>query len=197
MMNIRLVKLTKEYKDHLEEMMQEWTGVGEKIVPYAIRKNDYRNFDYYLDNLEITKETDGKVPDTTLFCLDMDRNIFVGAVNIRHYLTKEMLVNAGHIGDGVRPTERRKGYATAMIGLALKEAKKLGISRVLMVCDKTNIGSAKSIINNGGILENEVEVNGVVEQRYWIDLPARYRRGTACPHADPRTFQKGFRSDFL
>ena len=57
-----------------------------------------------------------------------------------------------------------------MIGLALKEAKKLGISRVLMVCDKTNIGSAKSIINNGGILENEVEVNGVVEQRYWIDL---------------------------
>ena len=169
-MNIRLVKLTKEYKDHLEEMMQEWTSVGEKIVPYAIRKNDYRNFDYYLDNLEITKETDGKVPDTTLFCLDMDRNIFVGAVNIRHYLTKEMLVNAGHIGDGVRPTERRKGYATAMIGLALKEAKKLGISRVLMVCDKTNIGSAKSIINNGGILENEVEVNGVVEQRYWIDL---------------------------
>ena len=169
-MNIRLVKLTKEYKDHLEEMMQEWTGVGEKIVPYAIRKNDYRNFDYYLDNLEITQETDGQVPDTTLFCLDMDRNIFVGAVNIRHYLTEEMLVNAGHIGDGIRPTERRKGYATAMIALALKEAKKLGIHRVLMVCDKSNIGSAKSIINNGGILENEVEINGIVEQRYWIDL---------------------------
>ena len=169
-MNIRLVKLTKEYKGHLEEMMQEWTYAGEKIVPYAIRKNDYRNFDYYLDNLEITQETDGQVPDTTLFCLDMDRNIFVGAVNIRHYLTEEMLVNAGHIGDGIRPTERRKGYATAMIALALKEAKKLGIHRVLMVCDKSNIGSAKSIINNGGILENEVEINGIVEQRYWIDL---------------------------
>ena len=38
-----------------------------------------------------------------------------------------------------------------------------------MVCDKDNIGSAKSIINNGGVLENEVEVDGVVEQRYWID----------------------------
>ena len=169
-MNIRLVKLTKEYKGHLEEMMQEWTYASEKIVPYAIRKNDYRNFDYYLDNLEIKQETDGKVPHTTLFCLDIDRNIFVGAVNIRHYLTEEMLVNAGHIGDGVRPTERRKGYATAMIGLALEEAKKLGINRVLMVCDKTNIASAKSIINNGGILENEIEVDGVVEQRYWIEL---------------------------
>lgn len=169
-MNIRLVKLTKEYKEQLEDMMQEWISTGEKIVPYAIRKNDYHNFDYYLDNLEITQEIDGRVPDTTLFCLDVDRNIFVGAVNIRHYLTEEMLVNAGHIGDGIRPTERRKGYATAMIGLALKEAKKLGISRVLMVCDKNNIGSAKSIIKNGGILENEVVVNGITEQRYWIEV---------------------------
>lgn len=169
-MNIRLVKLSKEYKTHLEDMMEEWCRTGEKIVPYAIRKNDYRNFDYYLDHLEIKQETNGKVPDTTLFCLDEDRNIFVGAVNIRHYLTEEMLVNAGHIGDGIRPSERRKGYATAMIGLALQEAKKLGLSRVLMVCDKDNIGSSKSIIRNGGILENEVVVDGVTEQRYWIDV---------------------------
>lgn len=57
-----------------------------------------------------------------------------------------------------------------MIELALKECMQLGISKVLMVCDKDNIGSAKSIINNGGILENEVVVDGVVEQRYWITL---------------------------
>lgn len=169
-MNIRLVKLSKEYKEQLDEMMDEWSNAGEKIVPYAIRKNDYHNFEYYLDNLEITKETDGKVPDTTLFCLDEDRNIFVGAVNIRHYLTEEMLLNGGHIGDGIRPSERRKGYATVMIGLALREAKKLGINRVLMVCDKNNFASAKSIMNNGGILENEVVVNGITEQRYWINV---------------------------
>ena len=28
---------------------------------------------------------------------------------------------------------------------------------------------SKSIINNGGVLENEVVVDGVIEQRYWID----------------------------
>ena len=171
MMNIRLVRLSEEYQEQLVEMMDEWCATGEKIVPSAIRKNDYHDFQYYLDNLEITEEIDGKVPDTTFFCLDVDRNIFVGAVNIRHYLTEEMLVNAGHIGDGIRPSERRKGYATAMIGLALEEAKKLGIHRVLMCCDKKNIASVKSIINNGGILENEVVVNGVTEQRYWIDNP--------------------------
>lgn len=57
-----------------------------------------------------------------------------------------------------------------MIALALEECKRLGITKVLMVCDKENIGSSKSIQNNGGILENEIEVNGVVEQRYWIEL---------------------------
>ena len=101
--------------------------------------------------------------------LPEDRNIMVGAVNIRHYLNESLLLNGGHIGDGVRPSERRKGIATKMIALALDECRKLGIEKVLMVCDKDNIGSAKSIINNGGVLENEVEVDGVVEQRYWIN----------------------------
>ncbi|MBE5888852.1 MAG: GNAT family N-acetyltransferase [Lachnospiraceae bacterium] len=167
---IKLVKLSEQYKDQLFEMMDEWTAANERIVPYAIRKNDYHNFEYYLENLEIKEEIDGKVPDTTLFCLDVDRNIFVGAVNIRHYLNEAMLLNVGHIGDGIRPSERRKGYATKMISLALEECKKLGIDKVLMVCDKNNIGSAKSIMNNVGVLENEVVVDGVTEQRYWITL---------------------------
>ena len=108
--------------------------------------------------------------DATFFCLDTDRNIIVGAVNIRHYLNENLLRNGGHIGDGVRPSERRKGVATKMISLALEECGKLGISRVLMVCDKDNIGSAKSIINNGGVLENEIFCDGVIEQRYWIEV---------------------------
>lgn len=103
-------------------------------------------------------------------CLDKDRNIFVGAVNIRHYLNDSLLKMGGHIGDGVRPSERRKGYATAMIALALEECRKLGIHKVLMCCDKENIASAKSIIHNGGVLENEVEEKGHLEQRYWIQL---------------------------
>lgn len=58
-----------------------------------------------------------------------------------------------------------------MIRLALEECKKLGIKRVLMVCFKDNIGSKKSILNNGGILENEIPAeNGKIDQRYWINL---------------------------
>lgn len=170
-MHIKLVRLTPEYRAQLYDMMEEWLAAEQHFSPYAIRKNDYHDFDYYLEHLETKEEKDGRVPDSTFFCLDTDRNIFVGAVNIRHYLNEELHFTGGHIGDGVRPSERRKGYATAMIGLALEECRKLGIRRVLMTCDKDNIGSAKSIMKNGGVLENEViNEDGVVEQRYWIEL---------------------------
>ena len=169
-MKLSLVKLSEEYKRHLNEMMEEWYATGENIIPYVIRRNDYKDFEYYMDNLEVKEGTENLVPDSTFFCLDEDRDIFVGAVNIRHYLNEALLRDGGHIGDGVRPSERRKGIATKMIGLALDECRKLGIDRVLMVCVKDNIGSAKSIINNGGVIENEITVEGVVEQRYWIEL---------------------------
>lgn len=174
-MNIELVKASNEYKEQLIEMLTEWKN--DIIVnhtnkaPWKIWAHDFHDFDNYIKCLATKEETkDGWVPDTTLFCLDRDRNIFVGAVNIRHYLNDKLLKTGGHIGDGVRPGERKKGYGTAIIGLALEECKKLGINKVLICCDKTNIGSAKTIINNGGVLENEVEEDGRIEQRYWIQL---------------------------
>jgi len=169
-MNLRLVKLDIKYKSHLVDMLEEWYSTGEKIIPYTIRKNHYHDFSNYLNNLEIKAGTENLVPDSTFFCLDEERNIFVGAVNIRHYLNDSLLLNGGHIGVGVRPSERRKGIATKMINLALLECKKLGINRALMVCYKENVGSAKSIINNGGELENEIIVEDRIEQRYWINI---------------------------
>lgn len=168
---IKLVKLSKAYQKQLIEMLDEWSSFGDtNHSPWAIFKNDYHNFDYYLDNLELKEAKDGRVPDSTFFALDINRNIFVGAINIRHYLNEKLLLDGGHIGDGIRPSERRKGYATEMIRLGLEECKKLGIEKVLMVCDKDNIGSRKSIVNNGGILENEIEIDDEIVQRYWINL---------------------------
>ncbi len=167
---MRLIKMEEQYKEQLFDMLEEWYAAGEKMVPYAIRKVDYHDFEQYLESLEIKDASDGKVPDSTFFALDEERNILLGAVNIRHYLNEALLLNGGHIGDGIRPSERLKGNATQMIGLALEECRKLGLDKVLMVCDKENIGSAKSIMKNGGVLENEIVVDGVTEQRYWITL---------------------------
>lgn len=74
----------------------------------------------------------------------------------------------GHIGYGIRPSERRKGYATVLLNLALIKARELGIQRALVTCDRDNIGSAKTIMNNGGVLDSEDEVDGTIIQRYWV-----------------------------
>lgn len=174
-MNIKLVHLSPSDWEPFSEMMEEWTrDIQENNTdhsPWAIFKNDFHDFGYYLEHLEVGENNPkGLVSDTTLFCWDEDRKIFVGAVNIRHHLNDKLTQTGGHIGDGIRPSERRKGYATAMIGLALEECRKLGITRVLMTCDRDNIGSAKSILRNGGVLENEIEEEGTIIQRYWIQL---------------------------
>lgn len=174
-MSLRLIKLTPDRKEDLGEMIEEWKADQEKNhtnhSPWAIFKNDWRDFDRYLRELEVKEPTDGLVPDSTFFLEDDADGRLLGAVNIRHRLNEKLLLDGGHIGDGIRPSQRNKGYGTAMVALALKECEKLGIKRVLMVCDKDNPASAKTIIRNGGVLENEVsDSDGDVIQRYWIDL---------------------------
>ena len=170
-MNLTLVKLSPEYKTQLFDMMDEWTSSDDDSqTPWAIFKHDYHDFDAYVEGLDVKAAGDGLVPDSTYFALDVDRNIFVGAINIRHWLNERLLLNGGHIGDGIRPSERGKGYATEMIRLGLEECRKLGIKKALMVCSKDNPASMRTIVKNGGVLENEIEVDGEIEQRFWIDL---------------------------
>ncbi len=112
---LKLIKLSKEYKTQLAEMIDEWKYDQEvnntNRSPWAIFKNDYHDFDYYIEHLEIENPQDGHVPDSTFFLLDDERNILLGAVNICHYLNDYLLQYGGHIGDGIRPSERKKGYA--------------------------------------------------------------------------------------
>ena len=174
-MQLKLIKLTKQHYNQLAEMIDEWV-LDQQLnntnhSPWAIFKNDYHNFDHYLANLDNQHPTETHVPSSTFFLCDEQKGRLLGAVNIRHYLNDYLLQYAGHIGDGIRPTERNKGYGTEMVRLALDQCKKLGISKVLMVCDKDNVASAKTIIKNGGVLQNEfVDEKGKLQQRYWINL---------------------------
>lgn len=160
-MNIELVKLDIKYKDKIKDMLDEWINFKsenkDELTPYAIFKNDYNDFNYYLNKLEVKKRNTKLVRDSTFFALDNDKNIFVGAINIRHNLNEYLLNYGGHIGIGVRPSYRKKGYAKEIIKLGLMECKKLGIFKVLMTCNKNNIASRNTILSNNGILENEVK----------------------------------------
>jgi len=135
---------------------------------------DFSDFDAWLDKLRQYRRAEtvpeGKVPATALLALDETERL-IGMVNIRHSLNDYLLHFGGHIGYSVRPCERRKDFAKEILHLALAKANRLGLARVLVCCDQENIGSQKTILANGGILENEVlnVSDGTITQRYWIE----------------------------
>jgi predicted acetyltransferase len=112
---------------------------------------------------------DGFVECSTYWLVNKSNKI-LGAVDIRHNLNDFLLFRGGHIGYGIRPKERRKGYSSIMLSLALNKCKTIGISKVLITCLKNNIGSVKTITKNQGVLESEDIDNGEFFQRYWINL---------------------------
>jgi predicted acetyltransferase len=110
------------------------------------------------------------VPSTFLFAFNRER--IVGRASIRHTLNDVLLRIGGHIGYVVVPEFRRRGHATAILGLSLQFAHdRLGLDEVLVTCDDDNIGSIKTIERNGGVLENVVSGSDLdkPKRRYWID----------------------------
>lgn len=111
----------------------------------------------------------GRVPATMLLAVVDDE--IVGRVHIRHELTPSLLEVGGHIGYGVRPAHRRRGYATEMLRQGLNALGNLGITRVLVTCDDDNQPSIRTIERCGGVLENVVTPAGLAAvRRYWIEL---------------------------
>ena len=94
----------------------------------------------------------------------------VGIIDLRHHINHPILGTwGGHCGYSVRPSERGKGYATEMLRLNVLKANEMGISKMLITCSEGNIASEKTIVANGGIYENTIEVEGEKIKRYWID----------------------------
>ena len=108
----------------------------------------------------------GRVP-ATFFIAEVNGEI-VGRASIRHELNKYLFNYGGHIGYGVRPQFRRRGYATEILHQSLRYIRGLGVEEVLITCLDENIGSVKVIESCGGTLENIVDLEGKPLRRYWI-----------------------------
>ena len=142
------------------------------IIPSVLNMQD-NTYETWLDGIFAMQKKETcpttLVPADTFFLIDNSAKI-LGSIQIRHMLNDYLFNYGGHIGYGVRPTERRKNYAKTMLSLALKKCREKNINRILITCDKDNIASAKTIISNSGILENEVMENNTLKQRYWISF---------------------------
>ena len=112
----------------------------------------------------------GLVPSSTYLAVREKDNYIVGMIDIRHYLNEYLTQAGGHIGYGVRKTERNKGYAKQMLKLALEKCKELKIKKVLITCDEDNIASEKVILSANAKLEDIRNVDGENKKRFWIDL---------------------------
>lgn len=96
----------------------------------------------------------------------------VGMIQLRHYFNDFLERFGGHIGYSVRPSERRRGYASRMLADILPYCRQVGLERVLITCDETNEASRRTILKNGGVFERTVfdpSENDNLE-RYWITL---------------------------
>ena len=182
--SVELVRPCFALRDSYRELVAEVAAAGESPVPFVLAFA-HDDFAAFLDRLDACARgielPEGFVAHSTHW-LVRDRCEVVGVANIRHSLTPALRREGGHIGYGIRPGARRQGFGSTILRLSLDHAAQLGITRALVTCAKANIGSAKAIVRNGGVLESEefLPTRGELVQRYWIengpDASARDRR---------------------
>jgi predicted acetyltransferase len=174
---LALVRPNIALKDEYLAMLGEHLAAGE---PHQARNLDLARQDFaalvgiLLDREKGIGLPAGYVPGSE-FWTPKNGVTLVGEIHLRHHLSPNLEHHGGHIGYQIRPSQRRKGYGTRQLALCLDEARKLGLSRVMVTCDVDNIGSAKIIEHNSGKLASQGISNfsGKIISRYWTDLAQR------------------------
>ncbi len=166
---MKLVEPSLEWKEQHENYMEEW-GL-DRMVPSSMDLSGFNTYEEFLIALEDRATGKGPWVPSSHYFLVNNVNQIVGMIDIRHELNEYLRTIGGHIGYGIRPSERNKGYASYLLKEALTKCKGLHINQVLITCNEDNIGSIKVILNNGGI-EDDIFITeeGHMKRRFWITL---------------------------
>ena len=172
---LRLVRPSIEYKEQALEYIQEHIEANSNINGVGGLKRYLDDYEGWLLKLEedyVRVPSNEKVPAETYFLVRESDNRIIGMCNLRLSLNDNLIKLGGHIGYGIRPSERQKGYNKINLYLALKRYQELGIPEVILDCDKDNPASYKTMEALGGKLIKEFysEEEGCDCLRYKINV---------------------------
>ena len=154
---LRLEEPTARLADSYSDLVGEFSECGESLVPFPL-SFPHHDFSIFLERLSACARGEGLPPGFvahSTYWLVLGGREVVGVSNLRHQLTDALRHVGGHIGYGVRPSARGRGFATRLLRETLIRAAGRGLSRVLLTCDKTNLPSVRTILRNGGKLVSE------------------------------------------
>ncbi|WP_455718560.1 GNAT family N-acetyltransferase, partial [Anaerosporobacter sp.] len=155
------------------EYRQEYFNFGETHINGSCSIAYFNDFNEWLNivlSIEKDKLLADTVPASTFFSVRKSDNKIIGSIQLRHFLTEDLEKCGGHIGYGIRPTERKKGYGKQQLLLVLEIAREMKLPKVMISCDKDNIASSRTIISCGGILTCENYFEDKEQQIFWINL---------------------------
>jgi predicted acetyltransferase len=167
--SLRLRRVTRENSSDLVEYAREFADAGE--ASFVLPGNDPEAFLARVEMFEAGEDLpENRVRMSWFWLLAGDR--IVASSRIRHELIPVLLLDGGNIGYEVRPSERQRGAGRELLRLTLDEARRMGLRRVLLTTETTNVGSIGIILANGGVFaDTSVSPNtGRTLNRYWITL---------------------------
>lgn len=173
-MSTQLESPSLRLKDSYVSLVEEFRLRREPLIPFPLRfpTDDFPAFlDRLVNCTQGSEIPHGFVAHETFWLVENGVNV-VGVSNLRYTLTDSLRKDGGNIGYGIRPSARRRGYATLILKETLLKAREHGISRALLTAYKENAGSVKTIVRNGGVLESEERLPGHTDvmQRFWITV---------------------------
>lgn len=173
---LRLIDADEKYlgqyrEAYIESLNQEKLGNIKKNLIMFHNPDEEDIIQIFKDSRDTSKLPSYYVPSYDFFAVDDDK--FIGVIHIRVRLTEKLMRYGGHIGYAVNPKYWNMGYGKEILRLGLDQFKHLiEEDKILITCNDDNIGSAKIIEANGGVLENKVENEYAGEKfltrRYWI-----------------------------
>lgn len=173
--NMKLIKVSAEYAEQIQEYRQEFLDAGDSMDGCGSLRRIADPMEYIKKCMDYeSPETlpEGRVIATQFLFVREEDNRLVGMIQVRHYFNDYLSKYGGNIGYSIRPSERQKGYAKAMLGAVLPFCREIKLEKILITCNDNNIASEKTIISNGGIYESTVYEpdENINLKRFWITL---------------------------